>query len=404
MIVLHVNTHDRGGAANAAIRLHRALLDENVNSEILFLRNTGSSVERSHYFTSQPVSLGEQLRRRLNLFSNSLKTDFNKQLAQLPVGYEGYSLPTTSFALEDSPLVKIADIIHLHWVSRFMDYSFFQRINKPVVWTVHDMNPFLGGFHYQNDAQAFAESFDELEHQLIKYKQQMLANNQWCTIVAPSEYLRSASLSSSIFAQYPHKVIRNSLNLDTFKPYPQSTTRRLWNLPDNKTIILFVSEDIQNKRKGFDLLLAAFNELPSEQSEKLVLCAVGQKNRDLPPQVRYLGHLRDEMLLALAYSAVDLFVLPSREDNLPNTMLEALACGTPVLSFATGGMADVIKTGLNGVLLQETTSIALAAALTDLLKGTYTFERQQIRQFAEEYFSPARQAQAYLEVYRKIVA
>src|SRR5690606_32821939 len=91
---------------------------------------------------------------------------YQKRLNFLPQGYEGYSIPTTKYNLFSHPAVQRADIIHLHWVSRFLNYSFFKDINKPVIWTLHDMNPFLGGFHYLNDANRFAESFKELEADL----------------------------------------------------------------------------------------------------------------------------------------------------------------------------------------------------------------------------------------------
>lgn len=404
MKILHINTHDRGGAANAAIRLHKALLEQGIDSNMLFLKNMGATVDKSSYFSTpqKTSSFKQHLKLKLGFSApHSLENELKEQLNQLPTGYEGYSLPVTRFRLEDSPEVKEAGIIHLHWVSRFLDYSFFERLDKPVVWTLHDMNPFLGGFHYQLDADAFSTSFKEMEQQLLAYKQSALARSeQVITVVAPSSYLLSTSKNSYLFQRYSHDAIRYSLNLKVFKPYDQRAAREIWDLPQDKCVILFVSEDIQNKRKGFDLLLKATEQVESEQ---VIFCAIGKTQQELPKHVRHLGSFRDEMLLALAYSAADAFVLPSREDNLPNTMLEALACGTPVIAFNRGGMADIIKTGNNGVLLSEVQAEVLAEAINDLLAAKYSFDRQQIRAFAEHKFSPEKQAKEYLKVYETII-
>ena len=173
-------------------------------------------------------------------------------------------------------------------------------------------------------------------------------------------------------------------------------------LPLDKKILLFVSDTIENTRKGFDLLLDAIKMC---NSNNVHLCAIGKKSDkiDYPENISFIGKIKDEKLLALAYSAADAFDLPSIEDNLPNVMLESLACGIPVISFPVGGMKEIIETGINGIISKEISARSLADSIQSFVHDELTFSPESIRQSAMRNFDPEAQTFRYLKLYHKLL-
>lgn len=313
--------------------------------------------------------------------------------------YEVYSFPTSDFDLSQHPLVKQADIIHLHWVNNFLDYpTFFEKVKKPIIWTLHDMNLFQGGFHYEDDQQRNALVFEELDQKLKIIKEKALANVQSLQIVCPSKWLMTASKSSSIGSNFDHFHIFNGLDLDIFNPKDKLTVRAAYQLPPNQLLFLFVAEKLGNPRKGFDLLLQVIQSL--EGRKDILFCAIGELDAKAKQEnILELGYIREEAKLAELYAASDAVILPSREDNLPNVMLEAMACGTPVIGFPIGGVPEVVITGQTGILAQEVTVDALKAAILDFADRRIELDRNAIRAFAEMHFDLKTQAGKYLALY-----
>ena len=145
MKILHINTSDHGGAANACIRLHKGLRKQGVSSKILFLNLHNSADNHLHgFYTNRSKFFFKKILQRL-LYRNKWRTRNLKPVI------EGFFSPKTVHRIENHPLIDWADIIHLHWVTHFLNYpTFFNRVQKPIVWTLHDMNPFSGGYHYSN--------------------------------------------------------------------------------------------------------------------------------------------------------------------------------------------------------------------------------------------------------------
>jgi glycosyltransferase involved in cell wall biosynthesis len=214
--------------------------------------------------------------------------------------------------------------------------------------------------------------------------------------------LLQCAKESFVFKGIEGKKIYNCIDFSIFTPYNKQFCRTVFSLPMNKKILLFVSDSLDNTRKGFDILVDAVKQ---SKSNDIHLCAIGKKPHieNFDSSITYLGKIKDERFLALAYSAADAFVLPSREDNLPNVMLEALACGIPVLSLPIGGMLDVIKTGFNGILAEECTSSSFSKTLNEFISDRYHFDAHEIREDARNKFSPQKQATEYVEVYKKIL-
>lgn len=424
MKVLIVNTYDRGGAANACIRLHSGLLHQGIDSKLLLLHKE-KNVEESYAFEKPQIKTNRfkkvfqkverKLLRKLGFATRKQKESKEKNfLKSRAEGLELFSFPDSPYDITTSPLYKEADIINLHWVAGFLDYeSFFRKNTKPVVWTLHDMNPFTGGEHYEETtlgmdvagnplSRVFNTTEQEIFTKVIKIKEQALQHVKNITVVAPSSWLATAARVSEIFRKFDTAHIPYGLDAMQFTTYDKTHARTVFNLPLNKKIVLFVADSVTNERKGFRFLLHALQML---QDLDILLCAVGRNSKELEQleNVVQLGYIEDERSLSMCYSAADVFVIPSIMDNLPNTVLESLYCGTPVIGFPVGGLVDMVQSGVNGILAQEISSRALANSIITFFKKANNYNTRQIRNDAIAMYSLEKQALAYNQIYKSVV-
>ena len=422
MKVLVVNTYDRGGAANACLRLYQGLLDEGIDASLL-LKRKQKNLPNAEILApqKQKKSILQKLKAKLKTLMRELnlikKESTSPQLSFLknrPQGLELFSFPDSNFDITDSPLYQEADIINLHWVAGFLDYkSFFEKNTKPVVWTLHDMNPFTGGEHYEENYSGIGIDGFPMErireqreknisdkNLALKIKSLQPATN--LTIVAPSQWLADEARKSEVFKN--RRVLRIPYGLDSeiFKPVDRAYSREIFNIPTGKKVILFVADSISNNRKGFIFLKKAFEQLTRDD---VILCAIGQKNGELASlnNVLELGPIYDERLMSVVYSAADVFVIPSLMDNLPNTVLESLMCGTPVIGFPVGGIPDMIEHGKNGLLTKDVSVSGLKDTLLEFLDSANDFNRNSIREDAKNKYDLKIQAQAYIDLFRDIL-
>jgi len=419
MKILHINTYTTSGACIAASRFHLQLLEMGIESSMLFLHLRGYEVPYSfEYRKSEELPDTYFVRQKLrfhNLFFSKkpTKTNLNEQkLRNRPKGLEKFSFATADVDITTQKVYLEADIIHLHWTGSFLDFNFFQKNTKPVVWTLHDMNPFTGGCHYSNGCSKYkTQCIDcpqlqgtiNVNNAFIdqKYKQQMLVKSK-PYIISPSKWLLDCSIESTVFKGLQSKQIFNCVDFSIFTPQDKIFSRTVFSIPQNKKILLFVSDALENTRKGFEILVDA---LKICNDTGIHLCAIGKRpqTENFAANITYLGTIKDERLLAIAYSAADVFVLPSREDNLPNVMLESLACGVPVIALPIGGMLDVVKTGFNGILSDDRSPESLSKAIKEFVSDTYKFNSEAIRDEAKQKFSPQKQAAEYVEVYKSLL-
>ena len=223
------------------------------------------------------------------------------------------------------------------------------------------------------------------------------------TIVTPSVWLAKCAKESSLFKDKQVEVIPYGLDLDTYKPIDKKLARELLKLPQDKQLILFLSlRATSDQRKGFHLLKPALQELSQAGwREKLELMIVGASRPEKPPELgfksHYLGTLKDDMTLALAYSAADAFIAPSIQDNLPNTVLEAIACGTPCIAFNIGGMPDMIEHQQNGYLAKPYKIEDFAKGVSWVLENKSRYQQlsHRAREKAEQEFALEIQASRY---------
>lgn len=403
MKVVHLSASDSGGAGTAAYRQHKALTEHTASIQSQMLVASRNNATTAGLTTVQR-SLPRFYERYLRKLGLSLQKSSRKQMAVAKLGgdYEIYSLPYSQSRPQHHAWVQNADLINLHWVAGYIDYqSFFKTPKKPLVWTLHDMHPFLGGFHYRKDHEQHVQLFASLENEIMAVKRKALSQIENLTVVCPSNWLLKESQGSELLGSFRHEYIPYSLPLNEFSPRDKKFSRAVLGLPLKKRIVLFVSQSLTNKRKGFHLLQPILEEL--NRNEDVICAAVGNPGPDLPSSVYTLGAINDSRLLSMAYSAADLFVMPSLEDNLPNVMLESLACGTPVLAGNFGGMKDTIKNGFNGMLLNQTTSKDYFEGILEILNSEGKYISEEIRQDAVERFHPKIQASRYEKLYTELI-
>ena len=416
---LLVNTLDNGGAAKACIRLHLGLLDFRIPSKLLVSRKTQHDIPELYNFSATSIhrSIFKSLGRSFLKISESLrlyKPDHRKIRISRPDGLEMISMPYSFFDILKSSLLADADIINLHWVANFLDYpSFFKRIEKPVVWTLHDQNPFLGVEHYEEcfygidskghpKKRTFSEAEKKLYKRYVDIKINALKSFNELTIVAPSAWLAKKARESEVFGRFNVYNIPYGLDSNIFKPRDKEFSRALLNIPFDKKVLLFVAGSVLNNRKGFVYLERA---LESISNSDLFLVSVGSNVKAMgdSSNIVHLGIINDELLMSIVYSAADVFVIPSLMDNLPNTVLESIMCGTPVIGFPVGGIPDMIKDGVNGYLTDEISVGALKSAIEKFLEDPEVFDRDIIRRDAVRRYDLSVQAKAYIDLFSSIL-
>jgi glycosyltransferase involved in cell wall biosynthesis len=408
MKVVQVTTSSKGGAGIAALRLHKALRQQGVRSAFVSRDRTldfdDNEIE-DHFFRYQkPSAFKKVFGKFQGIFNPSPDQKIKQKLVNIDsqMKYEIVTLPFSSFNLETHPLIAEADLVNLHWVGQLLDYwRFFATFKKPIVWTLHDMNPIMGIFHYKEDEQRnpIGKKFnDEVAH----IKRKAIENIKTGAIVSPSNWLLEAAKSSSVFDHFQESIcIPNGIDLDIFNSMSDRTIRDRYSIKENENVLLFNSATLDNPRKGMDLMLEAVEKL----NIPITLLMLGKGNVETSNKavkIIPLGFMDNAAEISACYAASDALLLPSREDNLPNTMLEAFATGTPVISFATGGMKEHITRGVNGVLAEEISGTALAKAIKDLFNNVGNFDPKEIRNYAEENFSLQKQAGAYTKVYNDL--
>ncbi|SHF70084.1 glycosyltransferase [Dysgonomonas macrotermitis] len=402
--VAQISVATTGGAGAAAYRLHTAL-NGNTAIDSYFVRqlpNPEYAFDKQVYTVDKKkYSYTDRLKAKLKI---DIDTKNNQRAGIINLcNCEIASFPDTNFLIEDYPIVKEADIINLHWVAGFLNYpTFFKKINKPVVWTIHDMNPFSGVFHYEGDEFINHDIAGRLNQEALAEKLHSIHKSKKVYVVSPSEWLKKKSEESKILGIYPHFLIPNSLDFEQYPIMDRLHAKQTHNVDNGHKTLLFIAHDIQIHRKGFDLLIEALKNINSNNYN---LISVGGQKVVVNDSINHIHYERihDVRELNSIYSAADITILPSREDNLPNVMLESFANGTPVLSFRVGGMVEHVIPGKTGLLMPEINSGELTHYIQEFIANKFTFESSDIREYALQHFKGDRQAEAYSKLYNDIL-
>lgn len=404
-IPLHINTKDRsGGAAIAAHRLHKAMKGHGIESKMVV--QSGYHGNNQRYPTKRP-----------NIASKIIYLmEYAAVVPELLAGSTEVFSPGIHPSLGIKRLEKINhDIVHLHWINGFLSVTDIGNIKKPIIWTLHDMWAFTGGCHYSYKCDKYKTGCigcpQLLTGNLISLSERLFRKKQtkWedvdMTIVCPSEWLGNKAESSAILGDKQIEVIPNCINLEEYHPSNKCENSST-PVSEDKITLLF-GADTQSMRKGSDLFINALNQTNIEKSELEVVIFGGGGVPGLDNtkfQIIDAGFVSEPELRKL-YAQSDAVVIPSREDNLPNTAVEALASGTPCIGFAVGGIQEIIKHKETGFLCGEPESQNLREGIEWLVAEKSEIEHMSVnsRAFAEEKFRPEKVVSEYYSIYRDIV-
>ncbi len=400
MKVLHISTHQTGGAALAAFRLHRSLIDNGVDSRMLTLDGNCDDINVVCYkpvFAFHKSKVFKRILYRLDI-------GIGRYWRMHDVARKGhechYTYPVSLYRVENHPLVKWADVLHLHFCDDFINYpTFFRKVKKPIVWTLHDIGIGYGGFHYKNDYNALIPYYKKLETEFLRIKSDSISKARYLSIVSLSQEMYDFTKKIDYLRDKPNHIVFNSVDSTKFQMFDKKQCRSELKLPQDKTILLFVSEYVEVQSKGLSLLKEATRSM---HQENILLCIVGNHSADLPLKdivaTHYFGKKTDSVLLSKIYSATDLLVVPSTQESFGQTPLEAMSCGTPVVVFPSGAMKDYVRPK-QGVVCKDCSLESLKDGLTEALAKEYN--REDLRKYAIENFSPTRIAEEYIMVYNK---
>lgn len=390
MNVLLISTSERsGGGAIAARRLMQALNKNGVKAEMM-VRDKQSDAATVH-------SVGNKFPKLLERLSILPRCGFSRsRLWQADIANVGIDITHTREFQE-------ADVIHLHWICQGMlsldGIEHIMSSGKRVVWTLHDEWPYLGVCHYRGDCnEAECRHCPILCGSLTSsiYARKRSMYQRWHpTFVGCSQWITNQARHALPSERVEH--INNCIPSDLFYPTDMHEARQALSLPRDKRLLLFCSQNVNDERKGIAYLTEALQQI---SADKLHLVIVGKNAEQIPLpdnlSVTRIGTVHEQKM-PLLYNAVDAFLTPSLQDNLPNTIAEAMSCGTPCVGFNVGGIPEMIDHLKNGYIARYRDASDLAEGIRfalsqNLRKAAYT---KASAAYNEDYV-----AQEYIKLYR----
>ncbi len=345
-----------------------------------------------------------------------------------------FSPANSGIDISEHPLVQEADIIHLHWINfGFLSLKSLEKLfalNKPIVWTLHDMWAFTGGCHHSGDCENYQFSCGNCLQYLNNPSPNDLSNKVWqrknailnhslrlrskhdITIIGCSQWLSNRAKKSSLLKDFLVKSIPNPLDTNLFSPQKKAEARIKLGLPIDKKLILFVAAKVSVIWKGFSYFQEALEILKTQHihHQEIELVILGESDveiiQKLPFKVHSLGRISDVNQIVSVYSAADVYVTSSIQENLPNTIMEAMACGTPAVGFEVGGIPEMIESYKNemppnGFLAKYKSAESLAKGMKWVLfDANYDELSKNARQKVMDNYSEKVVLEQYLKVYR----
>lgn len=420
MKVVTLSTKDSfGGAARVAFRLHEEINKLGIDN-MLLVNNKRSN--------SSTVRLASDFHDHLNRFERKMmmlglkykEQRRRRNWAKYP-RMQNKILSDIALSLLKNALDKIPfDLIHLHWVGEsYVDFTEFGSVKDPIIWTLHDCFSFTALCSYFEDCDKYkthcgacpqlgSTKEKDFSYKVFDMKRQRYSSLNF-VIVTPSRWLAKAASESVLLRKYPVRVIPNGLDTEVFRPKDKMEAKKSLSLQQGKKTILFGGiSAMGDPRKGGHLLKEALKLLAeTELKDQLELLIFGaeQKNEDnLEFPAKYLGYIPDEDQLCEAYNAADVMIVPSTYENLPNTILESLSCGTPVVAFNIGGNPDMIDHTINGYLADPYDIADLAEGVRFCLNNNKANQLGvNARNKVLENFRIEDIAKRYIELYNEVL-
>ena len=417
MRVLIINTSERfGGAAIAANRLMSALRDNGIKAKML-VRDKQTDQISVLGLKKSWWKVVQFIWERVVIWKANHFEKHN--LFAVDIANTGTDITTL-------PEFKQADIIHIHWINQGMlslnDIRKILLSGKQVVWTMHDMWPCTGICHHARTCNNYFEECHHCPYLIDGGGKKDISNKIFrkkaeiyglapIYFVACSQWLRERASHSALLKGQQITNIPNPINVNLFKPRDKQEAREKCNLPADKKLILFGSAKITDKRKGIDYFIESCNLLAQkypELKEQMGVVVYGRNSEQLVPlvpfQVYAENYIRDEKELVNIYNAVDIYVTPSLEENLPNTIMEAMACGVPCVGFNVGGIPEMIDHLHNGYVANYQSAEDLANGIEWVLsEGEYQhLSEEASRKVVGNYAEPVI-AKKYIDLYNKLL-
>ncbi|MET1053723.1 MAG: glycosyltransferase [Pedobacter sp.] len=418
MKVIHLNTYEgNGGAGRACLRLSDALNASGADSNVMVYYQFKEST-KAVAFSKTPF---QKARAVFNILSERYMSKGLVKALKTP-----FSIQWFGRSIASHPALKDADLIHLHWINhgflRPKDLAALEELDKPIVWTFHDSNAFTGGCHVRYACENFHNQCgfcpllkisgkNDISHQNWIRKKKGYKNLGF-HIVAPSKWMAQSIKFSSLMGARDVAVIPNTIETNIFKPYVKAEAKKLLNIAPDKFVLMSGFMPSKNdKHKGTSYLIEALNDLagrPGIVRENIELLIFGNKESaempEFPFKTTFLGTISNDTHLAKCYSAADAFITPSLEDNLPNTVMESLACATPVVAFKTGGIPDMVEHLVNGYLADYESAEDLATGMEWLYHEDSAAEIQkQARLTILTHFSEEVIAEKHMLLYQSLI-
>ena len=413
MKVLHINTEQMGGAAWCAIRINKALANIGIESRMLFANGEsmpdgleGAIAEQDkEFWYSNPV-LGKikHLLMRTPWYWDKEKADMLMQRELAKVKDRPYTHHPFSYYknIVHHPLVEWADIIHLHWVSDFVDYpSFFKEVKKPIVWTLHDKYPAVGILHYSSEFFPVLDELKCLDEKFRSVKRKGVKEAWNLHLVAISKSMIDLCKKSDVLKNLPVTLIHNGVDTLTFTSYDKMASRKELGLSQDATIFLFSAYGIVDRNKGLERLIAAIKKV--NVPNKVIVCIGNDEGYSIPKTsftIKLAGLQKDQAMIAKYYSASDFFMQCSYEESFGQTVLEAMSCGTPVISTPVGIAPDLIQP-FNGVMCKGYDAEAIADGIRKALNMGY--DSFAIRQYIVDNYEYNIIAEQYKALYEELM-
>jgi glycosyltransferase involved in cell wall biosynthesis len=412
-----VNTYLKGGASKSAQRLHLGLVNLGYDPKFLVKNNKGCEQALiSGYLTVEKPNKIERVKKYLKIADKSNPV-FDGLINNRSLnGLDKFSLPYSKLNISRLIEVQNADVINLHWVADFLDYrSFFKSNDKPVFWTLHYESPYSYGEHYnekyildkqKNIKPRFKSQFEKkCENKIRDFKLKIFDKVENLEIIGPSKWICDESKKSELFSKYKTNYIPNGINTGIYRLWDKSFAKKFFNINEEYPSLLFVADNVNDNRKGLRLLLSAL-EFLKEENLNLLIVGSGEINintKNTKHTVYRFGRINDERVISLVYNAADYFLIPSIMDNLPNTAIESICCGTPVIGFRIGGIPDIVSHGENGYLADNLDSERLAENILKGIRNIDSFDNEYISSEAIKKYPLELQASRYIELFKNTI-
>ncbi len=407
--IVHLNTLDLSGSGRAAMRIVDAQCNAGWDSLLLCLFKRSKNASKNVVKYDAPkTSLWKRILKKLHLFTPA-HIEVAQRLSEYNV-VDGVAVLHSDCQTEKNAIIKQADVINLHWVRDFVDIrDFLNHTTQPIVWTLHDQGPYTGCCCYTNVCERYLDtcgccpalsSMQDEDYSTELWREKYVLYQKHASrlhIVCCSNWMADGARKSGLMKHLDIRVIPNCIDTNLFVPSAASNY-------GNKISLLFGAMDAKDIHKGYLRLVNVLERMKTREEfaiydiEILILGENSEGVANLPYPVRHLGFINDDEALVRVYQESSLLLYASYRDNLPNMIMESMACGTPVVSFNVGGIGDLIDHEKNGYLAQTQ---------DDFVDGVLWSlqNRSQLSQAAREKvmccFTPEVVTEQYIKCYKE---